>query len=72
MNGRTKAQIQASKPLCRSMYEELKSFVSECYVAVWIPKTQIEPEWLAQFEAHGLHLELRGDEYLFKVVAKCT
>jgi len=52
------------------MYEELKSFMSECFVTVWIPKEIIEQEWLAPFEARGIHLELHGDEYLFKVVSK--
>ena len=32
--------------------------MSECCGALWIPGEYIAPEWLSQFEAHGLHLEI--------------
>lgn len=44
--------------LCRSMYDTIRSFMSECCIAVWIPAGCILPEWIPRFEAHELHLEL--------------
>jgi hypothetical protein len=49
-----------SDVLCRSMYDTIRSFMSECCIALWIPVERIMPEWLPRFEAHGLHLEKRA------------
>ena len=55
-----------SEILCKAMYDTIRSYMSECYIALWIPKARIKPEWLAPFEARGLHLELRGNEYFIR------
>ncbi len=61
-----------SNILCKAMYKVIRSCMSECYVALWIPGEYIAPDWLPRFEAHGLHLEKRvvkegKDEYEYLV-----
>ena len=49
-----------SNILCKALYKKIRSYMSEYHVALWIPAERIIPEWLPQFEAHGLHLEKRA------------
>ncbi len=59
MSKHTIKHTKDSNILCKAMYKIIQSFMSECCGALWIPGEYIAPEWLSQFEAHGLHLEKR-------------